>query len=112
VCLRPSSNRSTFSAEAGFAGVGRYRRDRNRNRRKSSCLREAERTSGDEWRRRESNPRSEQLATDSEEDPDLATADARETASEPPHKQGNPDPPFIDPGQLTVFDVLDGSNDA
>jgi hypothetical protein len=63
-------------------------------------------------KRAESNPRSEQLAADSEEDPDLASADAAETASEPPHKQGNPDPPFIDPAQLTVFDVLGGSNDA
>ena len=65
------------------------------------------------WRRRESNPRSEQLATDSEEDPDLANADASETASEPSHKQVNPDRlPFIDPGQFSVFDFLNGSNDA
>src|SRR5512132_2067475 len=65
------------------------------------------------WRRRESNPRSEQLAEDSEEDPDLAAVDAGETASEPPHKQAEPgSPPFIDPGQLSVFDFLDGSNDA
>jgi hypothetical protein len=61
----------------------------------------------------ESNPRSEQLAADSEEDPDLASADAGETASEQPHKQGKPDSmPPIDPGQLSVFDFLDGSNDA
>jgi hypothetical protein len=74
-------------------------------------LRDAERTSGDEWRRRESNPRSEQLAADSEEEPDLANADAGERASEPPHKQAGQDSmPLIDPGQLTVFDFLDGSN--
>jgi hypothetical protein len=66
-----------------------------------------------EWRRRESNPRSEQLATDSEEDPDLASADAGERASESPHKQAEPDsPPFIDAGQLSVFDWLDESDDA
>jgi hypothetical protein len=58
------------------------------------------------------NPRSEQLATDSEEDPDLASADAGEAASETPHKPEPDSPPFIDPGQLSVFDFLDGSNDA
>jgi hypothetical protein len=71
------------------------------------------RTSVGEWRRRESNPRSEQLATDPEKDPDLASADAGESASESPHKQAEPaSPPLIDPGQLTVFDFLDGSNNA
>jgi hypothetical protein len=75
-------------------------------------LREAERTSGDEWRRRESNPRSQQSATDSEEDPDLASADAAETASEPPHKEAERDSsPVIFPGQLSMFDLLDGAGD-
>jgi hypothetical protein len=55
----------------------------------------------------ESNPRSQQPAADSEEDPDLANADADETASEVSHKQGPDAAPYIDPGQLTVFDLLD-----
>jgi hypothetical protein len=74
-------------------------------------LREAERTSGDEWRRRESNPRSQQSASDSEEDPDLASADAGETASEPRHKPGSNSSPVIFSGQLSVFDFLDGADD-
>jgi hypothetical protein len=50
---------------------------------------------------------------DSEEDPDLATSAAAETASEVPHKQAKPDSlPSVDPGQLSVFDFLDGSDDA
>lgn len=57
------------------------------------------------------NPRSQQSAGDSEEDPDLASADAGETASEPPHKRDPDSSPFIDPGQLTVFDLLDGTGD-
>jgi hypothetical protein len=36
----------------------------------------------------ESNPRSQQPAADSEEDPDLANADADKTASEVSHKPG------------------------
>jgi hypothetical protein len=74
-------------------------------------LREAQRTSGDEWRRRESNPRSRQSAADSEEDPDLASPDAAETASERPHKQDPDSVRFIDSGQLSIFDLLDGSSD-
>jgi hypothetical protein len=63
------------------------------------------------WRRRESNPRSQQSAADSEENPDLASADAEETASEGSHKRGADAAPFIDPGQLTVFDLLEGPSD-
>jgi hypothetical protein len=74
-------------------------------------LREAELTSGDEWRRRESNPRSQQSASDTEEDPDLASADAGETASEQRHKPGSNSSPVIFPGQLSVFDLLDGADD-
>jgi hypothetical protein len=44
------------AADARSAGVGRYGQDRNRSP-EVIMLREAERTSGDEWRRRESNPR-------------------------------------------------------
>jgi hypothetical protein len=59
------------------------------------------------WRRRESNPRSQQSARDSAEDPDLANADAAETASEASHKPGSlGSVPTVDPGQLTVFDFL------
>ena len=59
------------------------------------------------------NPRSEQDATDSEEDPDLASADASETASETLHKDADPAPsPLIDPGQYNLFNFLDESNDA
>jgi hypothetical protein len=47
-------------------------------------------------------------AADSEEDPDLANADADEPASEASHKPGPDGAPYIDPGQLTVFDLLDG----
>jgi hypothetical protein len=68
--------------------------------------------SREKWRRRESNPRSQQSATDSEEDPDLASADAAETASEPPHKEAERDSsPVIFPGQLSMFDLLDGAGD-
>jgi len=63
------------------------------------------------WRRRESNPRSQQSATDSEENPDLASADAGETASEPRHKHGSDSSPVICPGQLSMFDLLDGAGD-
>ena len=62
-------------------------------------------------RRRGANPRSQQSATDSEEDPDLANADADEKASEASHKAGPDAAPYIDPGQLTVFDLLDGPSD-
>lgn len=57
------------------------------------------------------NPRSQQSAADSEEDPDLANADADEPASEASHKLGPDAAPYIDPGQLTVFDLLDGPSD-
>jgi hypothetical protein len=61
---------------------------------------------------KESNPRSQQSASDSGEDPDLANADAAETASEVSHKPGSPESvPTVDPGQLTVFDFLDESGD-
>jgi hypothetical protein len=59
----------------------------------------------------ESNPRSQLSASDSEEDPDLASADAAETASEPRHKPGSNSSPVIFPGQLSVFDLLDGADD-
>jgi hypothetical protein len=59
----------------------------------------------------ESNPRSQQAAGDSEEDPDLASADADETASEPHHKLAPNYEPLVDPGQLTVFDFLDEPGD-
>jgi hypothetical protein len=62
-------------------------------------------------KRAESNPRSQQSAADSEEDPDLANADADEPASEASHKLGPDAAPYIDPGQLTVFDPLDGPSD-
>jgi hypothetical protein len=65
----------------------------------------------EKWRRRESNPRSQQSATDSEENPDLASADAGETASEPRHKHGSDSSPVICPGQLSMFDLLDGAGD-
>jgi hypothetical protein len=64
-----------------------------------------------QWRRRESNPRSQQSDGDSEEDPDLANAGAGETAPEPTHKPSPDSSPFIDPGQLTVFDLPDGPSD-
>jgi hypothetical protein len=62
------------------------------------------------WRRRESNPRSQQSASDPEEDPDLASADAAETASDLQHKVAD-SLPFIDPRQLSVFDLLDAPGD-
>jgi hypothetical protein len=57
------------------------------------------------------NPRSEQSVGDSEEDPDLASADAGETASDPHHKLVPSPEPLVDPGQLTVFDFLDERGD-
>jgi hypothetical protein len=64
------------------------------------------------WRRGESNPRRGSAQTDPEEDPDLATDGAADSALEKGHKQlgrkgSKPsDLPFIHPGQLTVFDLL------
>jgi hypothetical protein len=61
------------------------------------------------WRRRESNPRRRSTSDESPEDPDLATPDAEQSASEHGHKPTAAEPeelPFIHPGQLTVFDVL------
>jgi len=60
-------------------------------------------------RRRESNPRRRSTSDESPEDPDLATPDAEQSASEQGHKKTAAEPeelPFIHPGQLTVFDVL------
>jgi hypothetical protein len=56
----------------------------------------------------ESNPRRRSTSDDSPEDPDLATPDVAQLASEPSHKQAaEPEElPLIHPGQLTVFDVL------
>jgi hypothetical protein len=66
---------------------------------------------GRRWRRRESNPRSQKSASDSEEDADLASAAVDEAASEVAHKEAGLDGrPFIDPGQLSVFDFLDGAD--
>ena len=54
------------------------------------------------------NPRRRSTSEESPEDPDLATPDAEQSASEPSHKRAaEPEElPFIHPGQLTVFDVL------
>jgi hypothetical protein len=49
--------------------------------------------------------------SDAEEDPDLASADAGETASERRHKHSADSSPVIFPGQLSVFDLLDGAGD-
>jgi hypothetical protein len=62
------------------------------------------------WRRRESNPRRRTAFEESQEDPDLARADAGKSASRPRHKRrdasGEKELPFIHPGQLSVFDLL------
>jgi hypothetical protein len=57
--LDPKSTkvRSAFSADAGFAGVGCHGPGSKPKSPEVIMLREAQRTSGDEWRRRESNPR-------------------------------------------------------
>jgi hypothetical protein len=56
----------------------------------------------------ESNPRRRSTSEDSGEDPDLATPDAEQSASEEGHKQTAKweERPFIHPGQLTVFDLF------
>jgi hypothetical protein len=60
------------------------------------------------WRRRESNPRRRSASEDSQEEPDLAPADAGESASNERHKReasgGEDELPSIHPGQLSVFD--------
>ena len=62
-----------------------------------------------EWRRRESNPRRGSAQIESEEDPDLATDGASDSAPKPEHKQlgrkgsGPSDLPFIHPGQMALF---------
>jgi hypothetical protein len=61
------------------------------------------------WRRRESNPRRRSASDESQEDPDLARADAGESASSEGHKReaaSAAELPFIHPGQLSVFDRL------
>jgi hypothetical protein len=83
----------------------------NKRLRARSVRQNAEMRQWEKWRRRESNPRSQQSATDSEENPDLASADAGETASEPRHKHGSDSSPVICPGQLSMFDLLDGAGD-
>ena len=53
-------------------------------------------------------PRRQSTSEESPEDPDLATPDAAQPASEPSHKEAaEPEKlPLIHPGQLTVFDLL------
>jgi hypothetical protein len=62
------------------------------------------------WRRRESNPRRRSASDDSQEDPDLARADADESASKQRHKRqaasADDELPTIHPRQLNVFDSL------
>ena len=64
-----------------------------------------------EWRRRESNPRRRSASDESQEDLDLASADAGESASKERHKRhpaaADDERPSIHPGQLDVFDLLD-----
>ena len=63
-----------------------------------------------QWRRRESNPRRRSASEESQEDPDLAPADAGESASDKRHKRqaasAEDGLPSIHPGQLDVFDLL------
>jgi hypothetical protein len=67
-------------------------------------------TPSGKWRRRESNPRSQESADDSGEDADLASGDGAETPSDRPHKQLGE---LVAEGdELTVFDFLGGSGDA
>ncbi len=58
----------------------------------------------------ESNPRRRSRSDESQEDPDLATPDAGESASNEGHKQkaasADDELPSIHPGQLDVFDLL------
>ena len=76
----------------------------NKRLRARSVRQNAEMRQWEKWRRRESNPRSQQSASDSEEDPDLASAGAGETASERTHNVGDPDALAVHPDQLSVFD--------
>jgi hypothetical protein len=53
------------------------------------------------------NPRRRSTSDDTPEDPDLATVDVEDSASEQSHNERAAEElPFIHPGQLTVFDVL------
>jgi len=58
----------------------------------------------------ESNPRRRSASDESQEDPDLASADAGESASKECHKRqaasAEAELPAIHPGQLNVFDSL------
>jgi hypothetical protein len=62
------------------------------------------------WRRRESNPRRRSASDETQEDPDLASADAGQSASKERHKRqaasADDELPSIHPGQLDVFDLL------
>ena len=62
------------------------------------------------WRRRESNPRRRSASDESQEDPDLASPEADESASKALRKRqaANADDelPSIHPGQLDVFELL------
>jgi hypothetical protein len=76
----------------------------NRPARRTAC-------SSRRWRRRESNPRRRSASDESQEDPDLASADAGESASKDGHKRqaastDDDELPAIHPGQLNVFDLL------
>jgi hypothetical protein len=65
-------------------------------------------SSNDKWRRRESNPRRRSAPDESQEDPDLASADAGESASGERYKRqaasADDELPAIHPGQLDLFD--------
>ena len=58
----------------------------------------------------ESNPRRRSASNESLEDPDLAPADAAESATDERHKRqaasAEDEPSSIHPGQLDVFDLL------
>jgi hypothetical protein len=59
------------------------------------------------------DPRRRSARAESPEDPDLAPFDAGPTASEDRHEldlELDGELPFIHPGQLTVFDLLGGSD--
>ena len=58
----------------------------------------------------ESNPRRRSASDEAQEDPDLASGDAGESASKERHKRqaasAEDEPSSIHPGQLDVFDLL------
>jgi hypothetical protein len=54
-------------------------------------LREAQRTSGDEWRRRESNPRSQDSVDASRPNSDRGDSDEDESDLDPAHKLPRPE---------------------